>query len=67
MLGSVLEETLANYGALAIVRPDLVDMLRKDKPELVEALDEVIQEMLKESGWLSGSRKKADEDSSTSY
>lgn len=44
------EETLANYGALAIVRPDLVDMLRKDKLELVEALDEVIQEMLKKVG-----------------
>jgi len=28
----------------------LVDMLRKDKPELVEALDEVIQEMLKKVG-----------------
>lgn len=49
-VGKRSEETLANYGALAIVRPDLVDMLRKDKPELVEALDEVIQEMLKKAG-----------------
>lgn len=49
-VGKRSEETLANYGALAIVRPDLVDMLRKDKPELVEALDEVIQEMLKKVG-----------------
>lgn len=49
-IGKRSEETLANYGALAIVRPDLVDMLRKDKPELVEALDEVIQEMLKKAG-----------------
>lgn len=49
-IGKRSEETLANYGALAIVRPDLVDMLRKDKPELVDALDEVIQEMLKKAG-----------------
>jgi len=49
-VGKRSEETLANYGALAIVRPDLVDMLRKDKPELVEALEEVIQEMLKKVG-----------------
>ena len=44
------EETLANYGALAIVRPDLVKLLRKDKSELVEALEEVVQEMLKKAG-----------------
>ena len=44
------EETLANYGALSIVRPDLVEMLRNDKPELVEALEEVIQDMLKKAG-----------------
>ena len=49
-IGNRSEETLANYGALAIVRPDLVDMLRNDKPELVEALDEVIREMLKKAG-----------------
>ena len=44
------EETLANYGALSVVRPDLIEMLRKDKPELVEALEEVIQDMLKKAG-----------------
>ncbi len=49
-VGSRAEETLANYGALSIVRPDLVEMLRKDKPELVEALEEVIQDMLKKAG-----------------
>ena len=49
-IGKRAEETLANYGALSIVRPDLVEMLRKDKPGLVEALEEVIQEMLKKAG-----------------
>lgn len=49
-VGKRAEETLANYGALSIVRPDLVEMLRKDKPELVEALEEVIQDMLKKAG-----------------
>lgn len=44
------EETLANYGALAIVRPDLVATLREFEPELVEALDEVILEMLEKVG-----------------
>lgn len=49
-VGKRAEETLANYGALAIVRPDLVELLRKDKPKLVEALEEVVQEMLKKAG-----------------
>lgn len=44
------EETLANYGALAIVRPDLVATLREFEPELVDALDEVILEMLEKVG-----------------
>ena len=41
-----LEETLANYGSLSILRPDLIDLLRKDKPELVEALEKVVKDML---------------------
>lgn len=49
-IGKRAEETLANYGALSVVRPDLIEMLRKDKPELVEALEEVIQDMLKKVG-----------------
>lgn len=44
------EETLANYGALSVVRPDLIEMLKADKPELVEALEEVIEEMLEKWG-----------------
>lgn len=38
-------ETIANYGSLSVTRPDLVEELRKDKPELVAALDELIEEM----------------------
>ncbi len=44
------EETIANYGALSVVRPDLVELLRQKEPELADALDEVIQEMLKKVG-----------------
>lgn len=43
-------ETLANYGALSITRPDLVDLLREDYPEMVDMLDEMIQNMLKNVG-----------------
>lgn len=39
-------EILANYGALSITRPDLVELLKADKPELVAALDELIESML---------------------
>ena len=41
-------EILANYGALSVAHPELVDMLAEDKPELVEALRDVVREMLKE-------------------
>lgn len=40
------EETLANYGALSVCRPDLIAMLAEDKPELVEALSDTVKEML---------------------
>lgn len=40
-------ETIANYGSLSVTRPDLVEELRKDKPELVAALDDLIDEMIK--------------------
>ena len=45
--GERINEIVANYGALSITRPDLVNMLRKDKPELVKALDEMLDEMVK--------------------
>ena len=41
------EETLANYGALSVLRPDLIALLAEDKPELVEALEDTVAEMLK--------------------
>lgn len=43
-------EIIANYGALSVTRPDLIDLLREDKPELVEALDKMVEEMLKKVG-----------------
>lgn len=41
-------EIIANYGTLSVAHKELLDMLTEDKPELVEALKEVIKEMLKE-------------------
>ena len=43
-------EIWANYCALSVTRPDLIEVLRNDKPELVQALDEMSDEMLKEAG-----------------
>lgn len=39
-------ETSANYGALSVLRPDLVELLAEDKPDLVEALAGAVTEML---------------------
>ena len=41
-------EILANYGTLSVAHPELLGMLVEDKPELVEALREVVKEMLAE-------------------
>lgn len=41
------KEIFANYFSLSISRPDLIEMLRRDKPKLVEALDEIIDDILK--------------------
>lgn len=38
-------EIFANYMSLSVNRPDLVEMLRKDKPDLCDALDQMIEEM----------------------
>lgn len=43
-------EIMANYGALSVTRPDLIEVLREEKPELVEALDAMIEDMLKKVG-----------------
>lgn len=47
---SRVHETVANYAALSITRPDLIDLLRADKPDLVAELDELISELLKKAG-----------------
>lgn len=38
-------EIFANYMSLSVNNPELVEMLRKDKPELCKALDDMIEEM----------------------
>ena len=47
---SQIHETVANYGALSVTRPDLIEMLRQDKPELVAALEKNVQKMLEKAG-----------------
>lgn len=47
-----IHEIWANYCALSLTRPDLIDMLRRDKPDLVAALDEIKAEILKKVGRL---------------
>ena len=42
---SRINEIIANYASLSVTRPDLVDLLRRDKPDLVDALDNVIDLM----------------------
>lgn len=45
-----IKETWANYCALSITRPDLIDMLKRDKPELIKALEEIKEEVLMKVG-----------------
>lgn len=40
-------EIFANYGALSMTNPKLVEMLKKDQPALVKALEECMDEILK--------------------
>lgn len=44
------EETLANYGALSVAHPELIEMLRRDKPELVAELEATVKDMLAKVG-----------------
>ncbi len=48
--GVKIEETLANYGSLSVTRPDLIEMLRADKPELVAELEATVKAMLEKVG-----------------
>lgn len=43
-------ETTANYAALSVLRPDLVELLREEKPELVAELAATVKEILKKAG-----------------
>ena len=43
--GAAESEIFANYMSLSVNKPDLVDMLREDKPDLCDALDNLIEEM----------------------
>ena len=49
-IASRCEETLANYGALSITRPDLIELLREDYPDMVDVLENMVEEMLKMVG-----------------
>lgn len=44
------KEIFANYSQIAIMRPDLLKLLRKEKPELTEELDKVIASIVNEKG-----------------
>ena len=45
-----IHETIANYATLSVTRPDLIELLCADKPELVAELDAVIVGLLKKAG-----------------
>lgn len=47
---SRIHETVANYVSLSVTRPDLVEMLRRDKPDLCRGLDELVVELIKKAG-----------------
>lgn len=44
-IDSRLDEIIANYASLSVTSPELIEILQEDKPELVAALDELIEEM----------------------
>jgi SPP1 gp7 family putative phage head morphogenesis protein len=44
------EESLANYGALSVTNPDLIELLREDYPELVDGLEKTVKKMLEKVG-----------------
>ena len=48
--GNRIKETVANYVSLSVTRPDLIDMLRRDKPDLCAELDNLVIELVKKAG-----------------
>lgn len=55
--GACVREIVANYGALSVTRPDLIAILKEEKPELVEALEAVIKKMKERASWLVKNKK----------
>mgnify|MGYP000209999511 CR=1 FL=1 len=49
-MNSRVHETIANYAALSITRPDLIDLLKADKLDLVAELDATIKALLQKVG-----------------
>lgn len=49
-IDSRVHEVWANYSALSITRPDLIELLAEDKPELVKLMNEIKEELLKKVG-----------------
>lgn len=49
-IDSRVQEIVANYASLSITRPDLIEILKKDYPQLVNELDKYIDELLKKVG-----------------
>lgn len=45
-----VKEIVANYGALSISRPDLIELLKADKPALVSELDKLMDSIINEYG-----------------
>ena len=45
-----ITETWANYCSLSVTRPDLIEMLKRDKPDLVNALHDLVVEINEEVG-----------------
>ena len=43
-------EIVANYGALSITRPDLIEILKTDKPALVSELDKLMDTIISKYG-----------------
>ena len=47
---SQIHEIWANYCALSLTRPDLIEMLRRDKPDLVAVLEKIKAEIVEKVG-----------------